>query len=119
MDHFCPWMNNSIGARNQKHFFLFLIYTDTAAVYALALLAYHFVDCEAFSCNVYETADLYLVRVLLVILLFAVFFTSSMLVNQIFGVISGIGTIDRMKLRRGQQVTLHYYKRIPCKERIR
>eukprot|EP01035_Chromulina_nebulosa_P057980 gene57980-79426_t len=31
MDHFCPWMNNAIGAKNQKHFLLFLVYSDIAA----------------------------------------------------------------------------------------
>lgn len=25
MDHHCPWMNNCIGAKNQKHFMLFLV----------------------------------------------------------------------------------------------
>ena len=26
MDHHCPWMNNCIGALNQKHFMLFLVH---------------------------------------------------------------------------------------------
>eukprot|EP00933_Yihiella_yeosuensis_P033729 TRINITY_DN2737_c0_g1_i2.p1 TRINITY_DN2737_c0_g1~~TRINITY_DN2737_c0_g1_i2.p1 ORF type:complete len:164 (+),score=12.51 TRINITY_DN2737_c0_g1_i2:63-494(+) len=27
MDHHCMWMNNCVGAYNQKHFLLFLVYT--------------------------------------------------------------------------------------------
>ena len=38
MDHHCPWMNNCIGANNQKHFMLFLFYTLIEATYALALI---------------------------------------------------------------------------------
>ena len=51
MDHFCPWMNNAIGAKNQKNFFLFLIYTDLAALYAYILVAIHLVieQCELFK----------------------------------------------------------------------
>lgn len=43
MDHFCPWMNNAIGAKNQKNFILFLVYTDLAAIYLYILLAIHLV----------------------------------------------------------------------------
>jgi len=28
MDHHCPWMGNTIGFHNHKHFFLFLLYTN-------------------------------------------------------------------------------------------
>ena len=37
MDHHCPWMNNCIGANNQKHFILFLIYTWLLSAYSLSL----------------------------------------------------------------------------------
>jgi hypothetical protein len=113
MDHFCPWMNNAIGARNQKHFFLFLIYTDIASVYALALLAYHLVMCTAFDCSSYTEVEGYLIKVMVIILLFSILFTSSMLPNQIYGVVNGVGTIDRMKIKRGQHVRA---KPVPFKD---
>lgn len=43
MDHFCPWMNNAIGAKNQKNFILFLIYTNVTASYIYIYLALHLV----------------------------------------------------------------------------
>ena len=33
MDHYCPWTNNVVGLHTQKHFLLFLIYTDLTALY--------------------------------------------------------------------------------------
>lgn len=50
MDHFCPWMNNAIGAKNQKDFFLFLIYTDLASIYMYIILALHLVSAVRVNC---------------------------------------------------------------------
>lgn len=44
MDHFCPWMNNAIGAKNQKNFLLFLIYTDIVSAYMYVVVAWHMVS---------------------------------------------------------------------------
>merc|ERR1719281_1447445 len=30
MDHYCPWLGNTVGFHNQKFFFLFLVYTNAA-----------------------------------------------------------------------------------------
>lgn len=100
MDHFCPWMNNAIGAGNQKNFLLFLGYTDITSIFMYTVLAVHLVDDNlAFS-----GAGLDLSRGLIFVLLFAILFTSSMIVNQLYGIICGLGTIDRMKLEGDRKV---------------
>lgn len=35
--HFCPWLNNAIGARNQKNFLLFLVYLIVSSFYLLTM----------------------------------------------------------------------------------
>ena len=36
-------MNNAIGAKNQKNFILFLIYTDIVSAYMYVVVAWHMV----------------------------------------------------------------------------
>ena len=38
MDPHCPWVNNCVGANNQKHFVLFVGYTALLCLCALILL---------------------------------------------------------------------------------
>ena len=115
MDHFCPCMNNAIGAKNQKNFFLFLIYTDLVSTFMYVIVAWHMVDCTGVTddCKPYVGVGLECVRVLIFVLLFGILFTSSMILNQIYGLAIGLGTIDRMKTTRdgpesGTPVPFHH-----------
>lgn len=96
MDHHCPWMNNCVGAGNLKHFFLFLMYTWTCSAYALSLFGWNYFFCADEDCT-YHVVVVHLVRVMTVLCVGAFLFTSSMLMNVTYGLMTGIGTIDRLK----------------------
>ncbi|KAK7253378.1 protein-cysteine S-palmitoyltransferase [Aureococcus anophagefferens] len=95
MDHHCPWMNNCIGANNQKHFMLFLLYTIVEAVYALALIATNYSNGTTYP----SAACSGLVAALLAVSIATLMFVATMMYNQIYAIVTGIGTIDRMRKR--------------------
>ncbi len=105
MDHHCPWTGNCIGAANFKFFVLFLVYTWLATVVSMSIVAWNYYLCESVSC-LFSDGMLLMCRVMTGLNLAFFVFSSSMIMNTIFGVVTGIGTIDRMKKRQAN--TLHY-----------
>jgi palmitoyltransferase ZDHHC3/7/25 len=109
-------MNNCIGVNNLKHFVLFLVYTWIGSVLALIIFAVNYFFCISPECEFNNAIEVNLVRVMTFICIVTVLFTSSMLMNVIYGITTGIGTIDRLKKKADDQWHLAMEEPIPLRD---
>lgn len=95
-----------------KHFLLFLLYCWSCSVYSLTIIAWNYFFCEDEACE-FDLMLKQLVRCMMVLCIVFFLFTSSMLMNVIYGLITGIGTIDRMKKKSSNTFHLSEEEQIP------
>ena len=98
-----------------EHFILFLIYTWTCAAYSLTLFGWNYFFCPSEECT-FHVIVVHLVRVMTVLCVGAFLFTSSMLMNVTYGLMTGIGTIDRLKKKATNTMNQSDEEPIPLKD---
>lgn len=87
-----------------EHFILFLIYTWIGCTFALIIFALNYFFCDNEDC-MFSPILIHLVRIMTFLCLATLLFVSSMLMNVTYGIMTGIGTIDRLKKKASG--TLH------------
>ncbi|XP_055353435.1 palmitoyltransferase ZDHHC3-like [Paramacrobiotus metropolitanus] len=99
MDHHCPWINNCVGAYNQKYFLQFLVWVAVASVYAGALTVYSWVatctDCEQPG-GFQQSSLMWTVGLMVESCIFGLF-VCVMLVDQLSAIIKDETGIEALK----------------------
>ena len=98
-----------------KHFILFLVYCWIACSLALLLFTLNYFFCDDESCQ-FNAVEIQLVRSMSVLCLATLLFTSSMIMNVVFGIMTGVGTIDRLKKKLHGTWELATEEPIPLKD---
>jgi hypothetical protein len=79
-----------------EHFILFLCYTWIGCTFALLIFSMNYFFCNSADCT-FDSILVQLVRVMTVLCVATLLFVSSMIMNVTYGVMTGVGTIDRLK----------------------
>ena len=108
----CMHMHVHISNISTEHFILFLIYTWLGAASALIIFAGNYFLCSSEVC-IFSVVLIQLVRAMTILCIGAVLFTSSMLMNIQYGIMTGIGTIDRLKKKSDNTLFLSDEEEVP------
>ena len=98
-----------------EHFILFLCYTWTGCAFALIIFAGDYFLCATEECT-FSSVLVQLVRVMTLLCIVTLLFTSSMLMNVTYGIMTGIGTIDRLKKKADDTVYTSEEEPIPLED---
>ena len=84
-------------------------------MYCLVLMGYSYFFCASEDCE-YNLVLTQLVRIMTVLGVGAFLFTSSMIMNVVYGILTGIGTIDRLKKKATNTMSDSEEEPIPLKD---